>query len=687
MIKQNRYLKRLDGLKSDIDSVHLLFLKIFLVGPNGVGKTSTLNRLLKNIPLTGDEIAQLTYCIRVLTSIDSDQAKWLLSDEASQLGFASSIASNEKGDEVSDESKKLPSRDTRQAPQLSVSESLHSVPIERQALAYQQNRLKIIKARLRKLVAAGDYPRIAKLLGNTLLSFIDVGSKSSFLEMLPALSTGPAIYLVFFNLSEELCMLPLGQRDTSLTDTVQTLEATISQNLAAISSVHIIPHEKTLLPKVTTYSETFDRFRNVSPRATLIATHKDRLENTEEIIKHINESLKPITEKFSSLLVSPSTSNTCFFPVDNHTGTEQSDISPLREFMNRIFRSHFKEASLPIPAKWLILGAVLSREFKVVTTDESFELGEQLEMSREEVLLCLQYLDSTGTVMHYTSVADDRNDWFNSHIICSPQVIFDSISQLIIAPLHAQSESNESDKAALFERGQFSLESLEKTEICVQNELIPITQLVKLLFHVNLLSQISHANKDGNEKISFLLPALLDCATSDELPSPPTPDDNNPEPLLITFSCGYVPTGTFCGLINRLVSLGPQEILGLTWELVEKNLKRNCVSFYVEHANKVTLISHNTCYEIRVKRKTPIPLHDVCTYVLSAILYTLRSLYANLIPQIAFHCPCPKHASHQDFINLCSLFESKSSIWFTCNRSPVLLTESQQVWLGKVRII
>ena len=521
MIKRKHYLKRLDGLKSDEDSVDLLFLKIFLLGPIGVGKTSTLNRLLKNIPLAGDKMSQLTNCIQVLTSIDSEQAEWLFSSEALQLtSFAGGITSSEIGDVVAEESNKPLSQGTSQTPQPLVAESLPSAqvgPKEYQAIAYQQNRLKVIKARLRKLVAAGDYSKIAKLLGNTLLTFIDV-NKSSFLEMLPALCTGPAMYLLFFNLSKELDKFPLGQRDVSRIENIQTVEATISQILAAISSVHIIPHEKTLLPKASTYSKMFNRFRNVSPVASLIGTHKDRLENAEEKIKQINESLKAITEKFSNVLLSPPTSNTCYFTVDNNTGIEQTDISSLREFMNGIFQAHFKEAYLPIPAKWLILGAVLCKEFRVVQTEESFELGEQLEMSEEEVFFCLQYLDSTGTVMHYTSVADGKDDWFKSHIVCSPQVIFDSISQLIVNPLQANSEVDEHSKT--FERGQFSLESLENAKISIQNELIPITQLVKLLCHVNLLSSISHANKDGTEKTHFFMPALLECAELDELPPP-----------------------------------------------------------------------------------------------------------------------------------------------------------------------
>ena len=163
--------------------------------------------------------------------------------------------------------------------------------------------------------------------------------------------------------------------------------------------------------------------------------------------------------------------------------------------------------------------------------------------------------------------------------------------------LHSEGFVVEQKRAELIKMGQFSIESIEEYCFCdkvnkklKEDELIPTEQLVKLLNHVNLLSPIIHTEADGSKRITYLMPAILECATPDELTTPPSPDANNPEPLCITFKCGYVPTGTFCGLITRLVSNGPSEILGFKWELVEEGVKRNCISFYINFANKVTLI-------------------------------------------------------------------------------------------------
>ena len=248
------------------------------------------------------------------------------------------------------------------------------------------------------------------------------------------------------------------------------------------------------------------------------------------------------------------------------------------------------------------------------------------------------------------------------------------------------------EREEIIHKGQFSIEAIKMhckstqiTEKLDKEQLIPAKQLIQLLKYVNLLSPIIHTEADGRERTTYLMPAILECASLEELTTPPPPDVNIPEPLLIIFDCGYVPTGSFCGLITRLVSAGPHRILGLTWELVEEGVKRNFVTFHVDYANKVILICHDKCYELRVERRNDdITLHDLCTYVLSVILYTLKNLYENLIPQIAFQCPCPKHSTCKRIDGLCMLVDKRTSIKVFCERCPVTLKDTQEVWIGKV---
>ena len=549
---------------------------------------------------------------------------------------------------------------------------------------------------MQRVIRNGDYSDIARHIGNTLLNINDIGGQPGFLEMLPALSTGPALYLVFFDLSKELnkpYKIPFSRDDRIITpyEAKHTVEATISQILSAIASVHCV--SRVSYPKINAFSEKFEKFQNIKPAATLIGTHRDKLDNPEDIIIQINKVLKEITQKFSETVIS-SPKYGPSFQVDNFSGTEESDIGPLRDFINKIFCTHFKKASLPVCPKWLIFGTMLRREYKIVSMDDCLELGKMLEMDKEEIDICLWYLDCIGTLMRYTNIIDDEDNWFKNHVICFPQVIFDSISQLIVASLytlHSEGYVIDCEREELIKRGQFSMESIEKycyseevTKKLKDNDLIPAKQLIKLLKHVNLLSPIIHKEPDGSERVTYLLPAVLECASPEELTTPPQTDTNNPQPLHITFTYGYVPTGTFCGLITWLVSKGPNKILGLTWELVEEGVKRNYISFFIDFLSKVTLVCHERSFEIRVSKNcSQLTLHDLCSHVQSVILYSLKTLYKQLIPQIAFQCLCSRKSS-SSIDHLCVLTQGHT-VHFLCERSSVDLIKDQKVWLGKVK--
>ena len=716
--KRQQYLKRLDEMIKDEDTIDIRCLKVFLVGPPGVGKTTTLKRLLKsieNIRSAGDNYQStlLANCIQVLVFVSKDTTKWLSSesvDEEAKLVFGCCLHASKSisTEETVQTTVPTPNKSTHSHPQ-QIKKPADSPQVSRKwsdnptttVTGNQQSRLISIKARLEELIKLGDYSKMDRLEGNTLLNINDIGGQPGFLEMLPALSTGPAMYLVFMDLSKELGKpyeIPFSKDTTKITPfkAIHTVEATIYQILSAITSIHSFSHNPSL-PKAATVSEKFKNFQSLHPVAGLIGTHKDKLKDPENDIKQTNEVMKNVTQKYSDIIVSSLSTSSSLFLVDNYEGTEQSDIGLIRNFMTSVFNSHFKKACLPIHRKWLIFGTMLRIEYKIVKMEDCLEIGRMLEMDKDKTEFCLWYLDLIGTVMHYTTISDDEDSWFKDRVICTPQVIFDSISQLLLVSLrtlHSEGHVIEKERGELLKKGQFSIESVEKyclceevTEKLKQEELIPAKQLVRLLNHLNLLSPIIHKKKDV-ERITYFMPAVLECALPDELIPAPPPDTNNPEPLFITFECGYVPTGTFCGLITQVVSRGPHGILGLKWELVEDSVKRNCVSFYVESVNKVTLICYAKCYELRVTCSVvSIPPHDLCTHVLTVILYIIKNLYEKLVPQLAFHCACPEHSKCRDSDKLCLLRESKVTVNFTCKRQPVTPREFQQVWLGKVRKI
>ena len=731
---QKQYLRRLDSLMADQDTIDLCYLKVLLVGPPGVGKTTTLNRLLKefeNIRTAGDKAMRrstlLANCTQVLAFVGQDEATdWLSSiigdsDEEAILlirylcGYQAeeptetvdpSEPEEKRGAYVNVGSETVQEKAAVGLPSdMPDSQTGGSPPAEFpvpeiSVSTKKLEHLRMVKQRLRKLVRGGDYTKVISHLGNTLLNINDIGGQPGFLEMLPALSTGPAMYLVFLDLSKELDQLfeISFNRDNTVImpfKSLHTVESTISQILSSIASTHSISQESTSLDvqKVARFGEKFRNFREIQPVAALIGTHLDKLEDPQRKIKETSERLEMVTGKFDQTVVTPpqAVTSSPFFSVNNYDGKAAEDITPIRNFMSKIFSTRFQNASLPIQRKWLILNIILRREYRIVELRDCFEIADMLDIDREEIKFCLWYLDCIGTLMYYTNIADEDN-WFKNHVICSPQVIFDSISQFIVSSmstLHAGGTVTKREREELIKKGQFSVESIEmlcqNKEVSDQlekKELIPVKQLIQLLKHVNLLSPIIHKEADG-ERITYLMPAVLECATLDELTTPPPPDADNPEPLLVTFKCGYVPTGTFCGLISQLVSRGPDGILDFVWNLVEDGVKRNLVSLYVDYVNKVTLICHDACYEIRVTRGDPkISLHKLCAHVLSVIQLILND--KKLEPKIAFRCPCSKHKDKKATSNLCTSVDTKGDR-FLCEKSFVELEDAQKVWIGQVR--
>ena len=420
----------------------------------------------------------------------------------------------------------------------------------------------------------------------------------------------------------------------------------------------------------------------------------------DQEVKKKNEAISTVTCNFEDLLFHPD-DDQHFIALDNFAGTD-ADLDQLREHLQDMFDTYFKGAQLRIRPPQLLLGVILRKEYDIVSMADCIQIGIALNMDEEEVEFSVWYLDRWVGALIYHPEIDDEDGWFKKYIICSPQVIFDSISTLIVETLlefHCPKTTSRRSKLKPAEtknwivKGQFSLEMVKRChsgeikEKVKHGKLIPVEILVKFLEHSNLLSQIIIEKKKGRkevEEVMCFIPAILECASHDELTKSPPPDADTPSPIKITFKTGYVPIGMFCALISRLVSRGQERILGIKWELLESGVKRNLVSFRIDDADHIiTLIAHANCYEIRVIRQNrSISLHDLCSYVLSAVLCVMREINENISPIIAFDCNCGRQQS-SSCLHLCQL-SSGMNTCFKCNRRLVSLTAGQENWFTKV---
>ena len=713
---------------ADRKTIVLQYLKMFFVGPPRVGKTLTRLRLcneMKNMITRGDtalpDSTPLANCKQMLMYINpQNRHTWITSNnivEETQLLVRYMYMADQAVNDRSTEHRESGTPSLAGQAGL-VEPSLHTPPssvatpqptriqaptqpILTQARnptesspSPQQEAERLRKDRivsmLQGLIQTDDYSKFGEIIESSILVNIhDIGGQPGFLEMIPSLISGPAAYLVFLNLALPLNQpyeIPFSRDDTMINpfNSMYTVESTISQILSAISS---IDQHASNMPV---------EFENVRPTATLVGTHLDQLEDgtilASNRLQKKHKELKKITDNFQEVVVNP-VGNKSFLAIDNFKGTEETDISPLRVHIMDMITGRLDQ-SIPIPPTWLLLSIILRKEFQVAPLKECLEIGKMLNMKEDDVKTALQYLHRVvGALMYYPEI-DDYDNWFKNNIICSPQVIFDSISQVIITSmriLHSDAPVRECYRRDWIEKGLFSLEAIQDAlRRTKPNSLIPANKLVKLLEHVNLLSKIKVQHpRRGMPSTQLFMPAILECAPVDEITRIPQSDDNHPAPVFLKFKCGYVPTGVFCGLVTRIVSKGPSEILGKKWELKNNHVKRNEVSFLVGGLNLVTLISHDTCYEIRVERKgITTHLHELCSQTLITVLYILKEAYKRLEPEIVFQCPCDKRVTEGPLKHMCTISElaicTSEEDGGPCE---VRLRDNQKVWLGKVGLI
>ena len=545
-----------------------------------------------------------------------------------------------------------------------------------------------IMSRLQEFIQSKDYSQFAELIESSILiNILDIGGQPGFLEMIPALIGGPAIYLIFLNLTLPLNQpykIPFSRDDSVISpfDSMHTVESTISQILSAISNTSKMTSD--MIPT------KFDKFRNTKPVASIVGTHLDKVKGPEAIsqLEKKHAEIKEVTDKFHQVVVNPA-KNESFLAVDNFAGTEESDLNSLRAHVTNLIHGRL-DSPIPIRPAWFFLSIILRKEFQLVSFTQCLDISRRLNIQEEELKDALWYLHHIiGSLIYYPNI-EDEDKWFEMNIICSPQVIFDSISQVIIATLqmfHSSFPVRECYRKDWIEKGLFSLEAIADASkrAHIENQ-IPAEKLVKLLKHINLLSEIRvHKPQPGTPSILLFMPAILDRVPIEEIAKPPTPDSNHPEAVFLRFICGYVPTGVFCGLVTRIVSWGPAKILGEKWELKSDQVKQNILSFYIGGLHNVTLILHDTCYEIRVERKSvSITLNDLCSQVLTSILYILKEEYECLEPIIAFQCSCDNHMTGKPKASHLCDFYKVAICKNGGERHEVQLKDSQKVWIGEV---
>ena len=545
----------------------------------------------------------------------------------------------------------------------------------------------------RKAVSPEDWKDIKHLFKDTaLLKMEDTGGQPELMDMLAALTIGPALYLLFCKLIDDLhsnytvSYVSSSGESTTPVQSTYTMEETLLTALASVScfssysaTSHIGSEEST-----STREDELLASCNKSV-AYILGTHKDLVseQDIEEFDKKLQNSIRS-TDFFRKDLVQFSSQDRMVLPIDNMHGGED-EIKKVRQFLEEGMKKHFKKLS--IPASWLVLSLCLrKREERTASLQNVLELAGELGMPEREAKLALWFLHHYAGVLMYFPKLKELKDT----VICDTQVVYDSATNLIVNTFKFDSVGKAASER-FRETGQFSLEDIRKATAQVSGDYIPLRKLVKLLEHLNIIALITPSlTSSKSSEVSYFMPCVLQNATHKELDKwwESNSSTHSPAPLFIRYDCGFSLIGVFPALIANLT--GNESL-----DLVIDDIKKNRVQFlmFEGDCDTVTLISHSKYYAVHITRGTDAetPIHEVCSTVRGMVESTLKIVTSNMNYsfcadyQLAFECP-----SHPGRDHLCTVKckDTRPRSMFCPNNKkrlrPIKMQSQHLTWFGIV---
>jgi hypothetical protein len=477
------------------------------------------------------------------------------------------------------------------------------------------------------LLIQQKYSQIEKILTNSILAnMIDMGGQPPFLDMLPALTIGPALYLICFNLQNEI-----NQRYPVMYVSESGIEYKLQYSYSVLEVIF------QSLSSIACLSPTSDQPQPINSMpppcqiATIIGTHRDKVSETAAACKdkEIQNELKKLLE-YEYLDEEPyhnylsKTDGRLVLFVDNTGGSTEIDQhrKEIEEMINEKFSD---DSKYRIPASWLMFSIFLRKMHKdVITIEQCQQIAKRLHIPPDHTKDVLWYLHHhIGILMYYRK--DEVEGLDKDIIICQPQVIFTSVSQLILNAFLPERSPNDHVQNKFWEQGQFRLRDVQKALKFESQEIgLTIDQLLSILQFLSVLVRLT-----GD---IFFLPAVLRVASDEEI-SLLAHHHSIVAPLMIRFCCVFVPLGCFSALIAKLVCTMRE-----SWNLSEKvAMFKNMVTFQVDGSYFVTLVARLKRYEVHL---SPIPettshrpIAQVAKDVLATVCKTLNLILDRLRKQ------------------------------------------------------
>ena len=735
------------------ESIEMWFIKVILLGAPRLGKTTARRRLtgeIINISSSGEGEQPSTGAVEsapsiVIRHIESTPCKsvirhvrrntalvtpteWLpitdLSEEARLfLQFFYHHVQDQQGDKIIPLKNQVKSSNTdnttthvkapvsspkkrkKKSKQLTSikSNSASSSPTSSTSVSSEHSQpqaLSDVADLFRKAVGPKYWKDIKHLFTDTaFIKMEDTGGQPEFMDMLPALTIGPALYLLFCKLIDRLkshymisYLSPSGGSTTpeKSTYTVEEVLLTALASISCFKSYSNLPQVSNEETDITASIEDLLSCRNSI--AYILGTHKDKVSEEEinEFDKELQQSIRS-TDFFRDGLVKFSSEHRMVLPIDNMHG-RADEIQEVRKFLEEGMKQHFKK--LRVPAAWLVLSLCLrKREERTASLQVVLQLAGELGMPEQETKVALWFLHHYAGVLMYFPKLKELIDT----VICDTQIVYDSATHLIVNTFKFGQVSMAASER-FRETGQFSLEDIRRVTASISGDYIPLMKLVKLLEHLNIIAPVIQSNPTFSQSnptssqvsplqsnVIYFMPCVLQNATHEELDKWWASISNSlsPAPLFFRYKCGYVPIGVFPAMI---ASLAGQDSI----EMIYAGIKKNRVQFlFGGDYDTVTLISQPKYYAIHISRlpNAKTSPYEVCSSVRKLVESTLKTVTSHMNYsfhveyQLGFEC-----TSHPGREHLCIVKSGETCPRFMCclanmkSIQPVEIQSQHFIW-------
>ena len=532
-----------------------------------------------------------------------------------------------------------------------------------------------------------------------IINVADIGGQPAFLEMLPSLTIGPAMYLVFMNALHGL-QTEYATKFKSHND----MQARVCENYAytaeeviftALSSIACLGHTDKEIEK---YVSTSPNSRTINSLALLVATFMDQIDPNifSKTEQQLNEMLQETCFHTNGLVeYSKLLKGQVLHQINNKSGGK-AEVDEFREKIRNLIEKRFHEYR--IPACWLSLSICLRnfarfKQESVLPLDVCLKIGKYFGIREEMVRAALKFLHRyIGLILYFP-----ENEKLKDRVICNPQAIFSTINELIFNVYDPDKRNMPGVECERFLLTGCFCPARIKVD---RKDLVPINYLTDLLMHLNIVAPVG-VNITTNSH-EYFLPAVLQTAKIDELKIIPkeTNEEQDPEPLCVRFKTGYLPLGFVCALAANLMRTNSGSLTLLS-KMQNHMIYKNKFTFRFRGRYDIILISWPKYSEFRVVRALGSPsnedfdsrnccpqIKDMLTQSINLVIDGMRqSSLFQMSSHYDFAFKCSNHSSNQDLGHeALAVITSDCSKEMTCTKckTVTLLTSQMSVWFGKV---